>query len=106
MAANQEMKVANLNNLMFAQQLIRNDFISAKHLLGVNDSQAEFIANLSPSQLSRLSDVGTLLFSFRFSDDSLDRLTKFVEGDPLSFTHTFISQISRSVDLETAGLPS
>ena len=83
---NQEIRFANQQNLILAQQLLKDSPFAARHILGVSEEEAKFISNLTASQLSKLASADVLLFAFRFSNN-LEVLNKFMEGDALSLTH-------------------
>ncbi|PND36017.1 flagellar transcriptional regulator FlhD [Paucibacter aquatile] len=64
-----EIREANLNYLMLAQNLIRTDREQALYRLGISEDTATLISTLSPAQLMKISSGNTLLCRFRMDDD-------------------------------------
>lgn len=89
-----DLQYANFQNLVLAQKLLQDSPFSARHVLGITEKEAEFITNLSPSELSRLANTDLMLFSFRFNDRSLGQLRDFIEGDNLALTHLHLNACS------------
>jgi len=69
-----EIRDANLNYLMLAQSLIRQDRSEAVFRLGLNEESADLLVRLSSAQLRRLATGNTLLCRFRFDDDRVWKL--------------------------------
>lgn len=83
----EELKFANYQNLVLAQRLLNESPFAARQLLGIGENEAEFIQNLTPSQINKLAETDLLLFSFRFKENNLDRLKSYIDGDSLALTH-------------------
>lgn len=64
-----ETKEANLSYLMLAQNLIRSDRAQAIVRLGLSETAADLIANLSSAQLRKIASGNMLLCRFRVDDD-------------------------------------
>ena len=64
-----EIREANLNYLILAQNLIRADREQALFRLGVTEATADIIAALSPSQMMKIANTGTLLCRVRSGDE-------------------------------------
>ena len=68
-AVQTEIREANLQYLMLAQNLIRTDREQALFRLGMSEQAAELIASLTPAQVMRLASGNQLLCSMRVDDD-------------------------------------
>ena len=66
-----EIRDANLNYLILAQQMIRTDKASAIYRLGVSKDIADMLDTLSNSQLIKLSSSSVMLTRFRFDDATI-----------------------------------
>jgi flagellar transcriptional activator FlhD len=64
-----EIREANLNYLILAQNLIRADREQALFRLGVSEATADILVALSPSQIMKIANTGTLLCSVRSGDE-------------------------------------
>lgn len=64
-----EIREANLNYLILAQNLIRSDREQALFRLGVGEGTADILAALSPSQMMKIANTGTLLCCIRSGDE-------------------------------------
>lgn len=64
-----EIREANLNYLILAQNLIRADREQALFRLGVTEATADIISALSPSQMMKIANCGTLLCRVRSGDE-------------------------------------
>jgi len=69
-----EIRDANLNYLMLAQSLIRQDRSEAVFRLGLNEEAADLLVRLSSAQLRKLATGNTLLCRFRIDDDMVWKL--------------------------------
>ena len=58
----------NLAYLLLAQRLVREDVASAMFRLGMSRELADFLGNLSLSQIVKLAASSLLLCRFRFDD--------------------------------------
>ena len=66
-----EIRDANLNYLLLAQQMLRDDKATAIFRLGIDIQIAELIQNLSLSQLMKLAASNMMLARFRFEDSTV-----------------------------------
>jgi flagellar transcriptional activator FlhD len=64
-----EIRDLNLSYLMLAQSMIRRDKPQALFRLGLSESAADLLAQLSPQQLVRIGTRNNVLCTFRFEDD-------------------------------------
>jgi flagellar transcriptional activator FlhD len=86
-----EIKDANLNYLMLAQQMIRSDKATAIFRLGISEEIADLIEGLSNFQILKLSSNNMMLARFRFEDDAiLNMLTDYTKDRALANAHTAI----------------
>ena len=65
----EEIRDINLSYMLLAQQLLREDKISAMYRLGINEDVANILEKLSSSQLLRMADTNILLCRFRFDNN-------------------------------------
>lgn len=96
-----EIKDANLNYLMLAQQLIRSDKATAIFRLGISKDIADLLEGLSNMQLVKLSSSNMMLARFRFDDSAiLDMLTSYTKDRSQAHLHTAIlmsGQVAESI---------
>jgi flagellar transcriptional activator FlhD len=86
-----EIRDANLNYLMLAQQMIKADKAHAIFRLGVNSDIADLIGSLSNSQLIKLASANMMLTRFRFDDSvMLGMLTSNHKGQSQAIAHSSI----------------
>ncbi len=86
-----DIKDANLNYLMLAQQMIRADKATAIFRLGINKDIADLIESLSNLQLLKLSSSNMMLARFRFEDSAiLNMLTSYTKDRALAHAHAAI----------------
>lgn len=86
-----EIKDANLNYLMLAQQMIRADKDTAIFRLGITSEIADLIEGLSNFQILKLSSNNMMLARFRFEDSSiLNMLTEYTKDRALASLHSAI----------------
>jgi len=86
-----EIKDANLNYLMLAQQLIRSDKATAIFRLGISKEIADLLESLSNMQLVKLSNANMMLARFRFDDSAiLGMLTNYTKDRTQAHLHTAI----------------
>jgi len=64
-----EIREANLNYLILAQNLIRKDKTEALFRLGMSEEAADVIAALSPAQVMKLAASSVLLCRMRVDDE-------------------------------------
>ncbi len=102
MKANQiheEIKETNLSYMMLAQQMIRDDKVSAIFRLGVSEELAELIVGLSPAQLLKMAGANMLLCRFRFDERLLlSMITDYNKDRMMSQTHATILMAGRQVE--------
>jgi flagellar transcriptional activator FlhD len=96
---NAEIKDANLNYLMLAQQMIRCDMAIAMYRLGITKEIAELIVGLSNLQILKLSSSPSMLARFRFDDSViLDMLTNYTKDYSQAQMHTSIIMASQTAE--------
>jgi len=72
-----EIRDVNLNYLILAQRLLREDFATGLFRTGLSEEMGRVIGQLSLQQVVALSSATTLLCGFRLNDASLlEALTK------------------------------
>jgi flagellar transcriptional activator FlhD len=64
-----EARDLNLSYLMLAQAMIRDDKAQALYRLGIGESTADLLEQLSSQQLVRVASRNPLLCTFRFDDE-------------------------------------
>ena len=95
-----EIRDANLNYLLLAQALIREDQDAAVYRLGISEDLAELLAALSPAQLIKIASSTTLLCRLRYDDRLiLDMLVSHTKDKPMARTHAAILGASRPVEV-------
>lgn len=83
-----EIRDANLNYLMLAQQLIRSDKATAIFRLGISKDIADLLESLSNLQLLKLSSSSMMLARFRFDDSAiLGMLTNYTKNSTQAQLH-------------------
>ena len=86
-----EIKDANLNYLMLAQQMIRADRATAIFRLGISEDIADLLEGLSNFQILKLSSSNMMLARFRFEDSAiLSMLTDYTKDRALANAHSAI----------------
>jgi len=95
-----EIREANLNYLMLAQNLIRTDREQALFRLGISEGTADILGALSPSQIMKIAGSNTLLCRIRVDDDLVWGLLAnhgkaAAAGDGLSRLHASIVMAGR-----------
>lgn len=86
-----EIKDANLNYLMLAQQMIRADKATAIFRLGISKDIADLLEGLSNLQILKLSSNNMMLARFRFEDGAiLNMLTDYTKDRALASSHSAI----------------
>ncbi|HSH71423.1 MAG TPA: flagellar transcriptional regulator FlhD [Methylophilaceae bacterium] len=94
-----EIKDANLNYLMLAQQLIRSDKATAIFRLGISKDIADLLEGLSNLQLVKLSSTNMMLARFRFDDSSiLGMLTNYTKDRSQAHVHTAILMAGQTAE--------
>ncbi len=86
-----EIKDANLNYLMLAQQLIRSDKEMAMFRLGISREIADLMEELTNLQLVKLASTNMMLARFRFDDSAiLGMLTSYTKDARQAHLHTAV----------------
>ena len=66
-----EIREANLSYLLLAQQLIREDRVEALLRLGISETSADLIDQLTTAQVLRIASNNVLMCSLRFDDEQV-----------------------------------
>jgi flagellar transcriptional activator FlhD len=94
-----EIKDANLNYLMLAQQLIRSDKATAIFRLGISKDIADLLEGLSNLQLLKLSGTNMMLARFRFDDSAiLGMLTNYTKDRAQAHLHTAVLMAGQNAE--------
>ena len=94
-----EIRDANLNYLMLAQQMIRADKATAIFRLGIDAQIAELIEALSNAQLLKLANSNMMLARFRFDDGAiLTMLTSYSKDRALAQSHAALLMAGQAVE--------
>uniref|UniRef100_UPI004047F9C7 flagellar transcriptional regulator FlhD n=1 Tax=Polynucleobacter sp. TaxID=2029855 RepID=UPI004047F9C7 len=94
-----EIREANLNYLMLAQQMIQSDKDQAIFRLGVSKDIADLLENLSNSQIIKLASANMMLTRFRFDDAAmLGMLTSNTKGVAQAMVHSSILMAGQAVE--------
>jgi flagellar transcriptional activator FlhD len=94
-----EIRDANLNYLMLAQQLIRADKPAAIFRLGIDVQIADSLESLSNAQVLKLASNNMMLTRFRFDDSAiLGMLTNYTKDRALGHSHAAILMAGQSVE--------
>lgn len=72
----------NLNYLLLAQRLVKEDMETAMFRLGISRELAELLSNLSLSQTMRLANSNRLIARFRVDDPPI--LSKLVQDGQIT----------------------
>ncbi|EYU16953.1 MULTISPECIES: flagellar transcriptional regulator FlhD [Photorhabdus] len=81
----------NLSYLLLAQRLINHEKASAMFRLGISDSMADTLSELTLPQLVKLAETNQLVCNFRFEDsETIQQLTRESRVDDLQQIHTGI----------------
>lgn len=81
----------NLSYLLLAQRLINDEKVSAMFRLGIDETMADALAQLTLPQMVKLAETNQLVCQFRFNDHhTIERLTKESRVDDLQQIHTGI----------------
>ena len=96
----EEIRDINLSYMLLAQQLLREDKISAMYRLGINEDVANILEKLTSSQLLTMADTNILLCRFRFDNNLIaEMLSNHNKDRALSQSHASI--IISSLPAET-----
>ena len=64
----EEIRDINLNYMLLAKQMLREDRVAAMYRLGINQDIAEIMEKLTSAQLIKMAASNMLLCRFRFDD--------------------------------------
>ena len=93
-----EIRDINLNYLMLAQHIIREDMDMATYRLGISQEIAVLIDKLSTAKLMKLATSPSMITSFRFDDVMvLEMLTHDKKSLSMSHAHSAILLANQSV---------
>lgn len=94
-----EMRDVNLNYLLLAQTMIREDKATAVYRLGISQDIADVIEALTPPQVLKLAASGMMVSRFRFDDGAvLGMLTSHSKDRALAQSHAAILMASRQME--------
>jgi flagellar transcriptional activator FlhD len=86
----------NLSYLLLAQRLINQEKASAMFRLGIDESMADALSQLTLPEMVKLAETNQLVCQFRFTDHNhINRLTQESRVDDLQQIHTGILLSSR-----------
>ncbi|PKH26993.1 flagellar transcriptional regulator FlhD [Enterobacterales bacterium CwR94] len=86
----------NLSYLLLAQRLINQEKASAMFRLGIDESMANALSQLTLPEMVKLAETNQLVCQFRFNDsDLINKLTQDSRVDDLQQIHTGILLSSR-----------
>jgi len=66
-----EIKQINLSYLLLVQRMLREDKAAIMRRMGISESLAEILANMTPAQAVRLAAANQMLCRFRFDDHAI-----------------------------------
>ena len=96
-----EIRDANLNYLMLAREMIRDDRASAIFRLGLPDKLIDVLDKLSSAQVIRLASGNMMLARLRFDDEAIiDILTHHGREISLSSTHAALLMASQPFEVK------
>ena len=86
-----EIREANLNYLLLAQQMINTDKPAGMFRLGVSQEVADILAQLTPAQIIKMAASNMLLCRFRFDDSMiLGLLVDHGKSKPMAQSHAAV----------------
>lgn len=95
----EEMRDVNLNYLLLAQAMIREDKATAAYRLGISGDIADVIEALTPAQTVKLAGTGMMVSRFRFDDGAvLEMLTSHSKDRALARSHAAILMAGRETE--------
>lgn len=98
----QEIRETNLSYMLLAQQMIRDDKVSAIFRLGVSEELADLIVGLSPAQLLKMASSNMLLCRFCFDEHLLlNMITDYNKDRMMSHAHAAILMSGRPAEALT-----
>lgn len=88
----------NLNYLMLAQQMIKEDRAAAIFRLGISQDFVDMLSSLSPAQVIKMAVSNMLLCRFRFDEQLLlNMVTDYNKDKLMSKAHTAILMSAQPV---------
>jgi len=95
-----EIRDANLNYLMLAQKMIREDKPAAIFRLGLSKPIADILETLSSAQIIKMSSSDMMLARFRFDDSViLGMLTNYDKDTVLAKAHAMILMANHGAEM-------
>lgn len=95
-----EIRDSNLNYLMLAQKMIREDKPAAIFRLGLSKPIADILETLSSSQIIKIATSDMMLARFRFDDGVvLGMLTNYDKDAVLAKAHAMILMSNQSAEM-------
>jgi flagellar transcriptional activator FlhD len=89
----------NLTYLMLAQQMVKEDKLTAIYRLGLSQDLVDLIGGLSPAQIIKMASSNMLLCSFRFDENILlNMVSDYSKSRMMSQTHAAILMSSQPVE--------
>jgi flagellar transcriptional activator FlhD len=89
----------NLTYLMLAQDMIKQDKLSAIYRLGLTQELIDLIGGLTPAQIIKLASCNMLLCGFRFDENILlNMVTDYSKSRMMAQTHAAILMSSQLVE--------
>lgn len=96
-----EIRETNLSYLLLAQQLIREDRAEALIRLGITESTADLIDQLTTAQVLRIASNNVLMCSLRFDDEHVwQLLCSHTKDRSASGMHAAILMAGKSAEIE------
>lgn len=87
----EEIREINLAYLLLAQQMVREDKVSAVYRLGISHEMADLLDALTPGQITKMAGSNMLLCRFRFDDRLiLEMLTSYTKDRAMHESHAAI----------------
>jgi flagellar transcriptional activator FlhD len=94
-----EMRDVNLNYLMLAQSMIKQDKATAVFRLGISQDVAGLIEALTPAQILKLAASGMMVSRFRFDDGMvLNMLASHTKDRAIAQSHAAILMAGQPVE--------
>lgn len=89
----------NLTYLMLAQQMIKQDKLTAIFRLGLSQDLVDLIGGLTPAQIIKMASSNMLLCSFRFDENLLlNMVADYSKSRMMAQTHAAILMASQPVE--------
>ncbi len=98
----EEIREVNLGYILLAQQLVREDKITAMYRLGINQDVADILERLTSSQMVRMAGSNMLLCRLRFDDALIaEMLSSHSRDHAVSHSHAAILMAGQPVETIT-----